>query len=273
VFLHLGRSGGFFEILRVDAYGKSSEGNLPIPIVDFADGPLGGNLDPVFHRPETGGEVPPIPNGLKTDKIVVHKGFEKRDPPGKAGEDVRRGKGNVQKKIGFPGISLLLESPGNPEKLIVMNPEIILLAGIDPCQGGKAAVYVAIPLPELRTEDAGGLEIVEEGPQKGVGKALVIPRHLLLGELEGHQAIAALPGYPGEKVLQGVPGDILFRAGPPYPVSSPIPKHGVESRHEPPRSWSRLPLILLPGEHHRKPIGYYHQLRIFALHTFMFRHI
>jgi len=175
----------------------------------------------------------------------------------------------MEEKIGFPGISLLLEGPGYSHELIVVNPEIVFFLGVKSRNGGKAAVHVTIPFPEFRPKNTGSLKIVKKRPQESIGKSFVISRHLLFREKKGYQPIACVLRYGSQKILQGVSGNVLSRTGPADPISTAIFKYRVESRYKPSRSGSHMPFVLLFRQNYRKPIRNYYELRLLSFLSFV----
>ena len=167
-------------------------------------------LDARAQEPPGGAhEVAGIAGALEAHEVGAHQAVDDGVPPRQLGEDFRRGKRDVVEEADPEVGPRFAQQPGHQLQLVVLDPH----GGAVVCMAydgvGEPLVDPAVGVPPGPVELRGSDHVVVQGPQGGVGEALVIQLNIVGAELyrdEIHPAVAerfdrlirrAVPAHPG----------------------------------------------------------------------------
>ena len=171
------------EGLGIDTHGKDAEPDFSI-----------GHLHPVdvYREPqnlgERGSEVPEIRRGVEADEVGAEQSPEQPIPLGQGPEQLFGRKGYMKEEAD-PGVGQpAAEELGKQQELIVVDPDEVARLVMLGDHIGESFVdlYVGLPVAHVKRDLVD--QIMEEGPENPVGKAFVVPGHLVFTEGHGHQA-------------------------------------------------------------------------------------
>ena len=224
-----GRHG--LEMRAVDADGKGADLDPP-PFVSHPAAADGVRQVRGFgHRTE---EVARVRRRVETDEVRPEQTVE--DLPGVLvdAEQLRRRKRNVQEEADLRLRALPPDHPRHEHEVVVVDPDVVALVVLVEHPRGELAVDVAVGLPVRLIELAVLLEVVEQRPDRSIGVAEVVPRDLLLGEIDGTQLVGHLA--PHRLRDRDVVRHRGVASGPSEPQSPGRLHHRIHRGHEPPQA-------------------------------------
>jgi hypothetical protein len=136
---------------------------------------------------QTSQEIAPVPLSLEPQKVEVEEMAQELPPPGEFKEDIRGGKGNMQKEGGSQVDAPLPELMGHAHEVVVVHPEKITFVSPACDFPGKATVSLCVAFVVAFVKTTAPLKVVKERPDRGVGEPVVVGLPQLFREHHGNE--------------------------------------------------------------------------------------
>ena len=129
------------------------------------------------------------------------------------------GKRDMQKKTDTPGKTHIAQHKCHMHKMVVVNPDIIVLTTHPPYSLTKFEIHIQIAVPITWLEITAGLKIMKQRPYDLVGKTVIKPTDLFLCH---KNRVKPIPGSLGVASKKLIKVNIILCTRPTNPQSTPI---------------------------------------------------
>lgn len=220
------------EFLVIHADGKGAGGDDAAERLDLAVSRTGGvDLAEVeaFDGPA---EVAKIAFGLEAEEIEVEEIQKELVAPGEFGEVFDAGEGDVQEEGDAAGMTAVSKETGDLKEVVVVDPEKAVGFGAGLNLPGEGQIHAAIGIV-VGGEKVGAVgKAMKEGPDDGVGKALIEVPDVVLAQADRSELVAGVgadAGQTGGPSVGGLVGD----AGPAHPAAAAASEDRMKRLNQP----------------------------------------
>ena len=151
---------------------------------------------PTWERPEGAhalDEIAPVARRLEPHEVVLQKRHEDFQAPRQFHENVEGRERRMQEKARSAFHPHLAQLTRGENKVIVLYPDIVFPLGLLGDHLGELAVHHLVHRPVPGVEVAVRNQVVKQGPEYLVGKAVVVIVQFLVGKADRYQGIPGLP--------------------------------------------------------------------------------